>query len=214
MPIRHSVSEGEGLSSLALAYGLSPQRIWDDPANSELRKTRPDPNILLPGDVVIIPDRAPKQVPAVTGRRHVFRRIGVPARFRMQFLAEDGKPRAGVPWSLIINARSWAGTTDADGRLDIFVPNDARQGVLVLGDGEEELEIDFGGMDPLDTPSGLRKRLANLGFGVAGEEGEIGPKTTAALRRFQRLAGLTETGEADAATLAKLQELHDTSATW
>ena len=199
MPTRHTIEEGEGVSSLALVYGMTPERIWNDPANDALRQLRPDPNVLLPGDVVVIPDREPKQVPAATGRRHVFRRVGVPAKFRMQFLDRDGQPRAGMPWSLTIGARSWSGTTDGDGRLDIFVPNDARRGVLQLGE-DEELDLDFGGMDPLDSPTGVQKRLGNLGF--------------ATLRDFQQHTGLPVTGELDDATRAKLQELHDTSATW
>jgi hypothetical protein len=138
-------------------------------------------------------------VRVATGKRHVFRRLGVPAKFRLQFLDDDGKPRAGVAWSLDIGGRKWSGTTDAEGRLDIFVPNDARAGTLLLGQ-DEEIDLAFGGMDPLDSASGVARRLGNLGFG--------------SLREFQKRTGLTVTGQLDDATRAKLAELHDTSATW
>jgi hypothetical protein len=212
VPIRHNVKTGDGLSRLAAQYGFSPARIWDDPANAGLRARRPDPNILLPGDVVVIPDLEAKSVAAATGLRHRFRRSGVPALFRIQFL-DDGRPRSGESYRLTIGDRAFTGTTDADGRIELFVPNDAATGVLLLGD-TDEMEIDFGAMDPLEAASGIRKRLRNLGLYDGDDEDGLGPATRRAIETFQARAGLPVTGEADAATLAKLQELHDTSATF
>ena len=46
--------------------------------------------------------------------------------------------------------------------------------------------------------------LTYLGYGVGGIDGILGPRTTAALTQFQQKAGLPQSGQPDAATLAAL----------
>jgi hypothetical protein len=71
MPTTHLVEEGECPSSIAKRFGFRIWRtIYDDPSNATLRRKRPDPNVLAPGDVVMIPDREPRQEPGATGARH------------------------------------------------------------------------------------------------------------------------------------------------
>lgn len=208
MPIRHTVVSGEGIATLSLRYGFSPDRIWSDPANAALRQSRPNPNALLPGDVVTIPDRRIRAESVGTGSRHVFVRRGVPALFRLQML-DDGQPRSGLSYALRIDAIELRGVTDGDGRLEHFVPNDARSGTIVFGD-DEEYELDFGTLDPLATLTGAQKRLTNLGFPCTDEIGTLGALTREALRSFQRRVGLKVTGDLDAATTDRLGALHDT----
>ena len=51
----HVVEQGECLSSLTQLYGFSDYRqIYYHPNNSELRRKRPNPNVLYPGDEVFI----------------------------------------------------------------------------------------------------------------------------------------------------------------
>ncbi len=50
----------------------------------------------------------------------------------------------------------------------------------------------------------LQQRLADLGFGITKPDGSYGGKTAAAVKAFQMVAGLEQTGEADAATVAAL----------
>lgn len=206
MSLRHVVRQGEGVSSLAEAYGWSVDALWEHPDNAALREERPDPNVLQPGDVVVIPDRQPKSVAASTGRRHVFRRRDVPALLRLQFL--DGqRPRANLPYRLVVGERTQNGTTDDRGVLKIFVPNGARSATLFLGPAEEEYQLDIGAMDPFGAPEGLAKRLANLGLlqSASATDEEI----ALALRQIQRWASLEETGAPDDATLAALASFHD-----
>lgn len=211
--INHLIQQGEGISALCKRYGFSPDRIWDDPANAELRRQRADPDILLPGDVVVIPDLVPKHVAKPTGARHTFRRLGVPAYFRLQFW-NDRWPRANEPYTLFINGVEFAGTTDAEGALAMFVPNESRSGVLLLGapgTSQERFEISIGTMDPSAEDSGLQKRLANLGYYTGELHGTFDDETARALQRFQADAGITVTGARDAATLERLERLHDTT---
>jgi glycosyltransferase involved in cell wall biosynthesis len=70
------VEQGDSIQSLAAAAGFHWQTIWDLPDNADLRRTRRDPGILLPGDRVSIPDIRPKVVKAGTDTRHHFRLRG------------------------------------------------------------------------------------------------------------------------------------------
>lgn len=65
----HTVKAGECLSSIAASYGFRDYRtICDHPSNAAFRAKRPNPNLIYPGDVVMIPVAAPGGRP-VTARR-------------------------------------------------------------------------------------------------------------------------------------------------
>jgi LysM domain len=54
----HTVRTGETLATIARKYGHSDWKtIYDHPANAEFQRKRPNPNIILPGDVIFIPDQ-------------------------------------------------------------------------------------------------------------------------------------------------------------
>lgn len=208
MPIRHEVRQGEGLSSLAAAYGLLPDTIWNDPANAELKKLRGDGNVLLPGDVVTIPDKTAKQLRAATGARHRFRARNVPARLQLR-LTVNGQPRSNQHYMLKIDGQPRYGKTDADGWLDISIPPAAREGRLVIGPDRREFLLQFGHLDPVTEPSGAQARLVNLGFLRRAPSGVWDAATRNALRRFQQKNGLPVTGEHDTETLELLLARHD-----
>jgi N-acetylmuramoyl-L-alanine amidase len=210
MPVRHVVVQGDGISKIAEQYGLNPVSIWDLPENSELRRERPDPNVLLPGDVLVIPDKQPGAVFCATGKRHRFRRLCVPALFELRLLAEDDSPRAALPYTLWVDGVAKTGVTDGMGVLRQFVPCSARHGLLRIGevDGAEEYEVEFGLLNPASDMRGVQQRLRNLGF-PCPDDGDPGGETEAALRRFQTWAGLPATGVLDGDTKAALQRYHD-----
>jgi hypothetical protein len=67
--ISHVVAPGECLASIAEHYGFAdPAVIYNHPENAALRRERPDPNVLLAGDVVAIPDRKLRELRAATVR--------------------------------------------------------------------------------------------------------------------------------------------------
>lgn len=45
------VQQGDYLAKLAFVHGFEPDEVWNDPKNADLKKLRPDPNVLAPGDV-------------------------------------------------------------------------------------------------------------------------------------------------------------------
>jgi len=204
MPQEHIVRQGECLSSIAEEYGFFPQTIWNDPANSKLRATRRDGNVLFPGDALVIPDKRPRSEAGATGMRHRFLRRGVPAKLRLRLVGHDG-PRAGVRYVLDIDGKLYHGVTDADGRIDVLIPPNARRGKLIMAD-EEEYDIHLGTLDPVTEEAGIRKRLFNLGYlAKASADSTVFRE---AVRQFQKANGITETGQPDSSTQTKLVQVH------
>jgi N-acetylmuramoyl-L-alanine amidase len=190
-------------------HGLLPATIWDDPANSDLRKRRKNPNALLAGDVLVIPDLRSRQEQAATEKRHSFRRKAVPDQLSLVLRDEEGKPRKDLPYTAVIDGRSRDGKTDGNGALKVPIPANARSGRLLLGaDRAEVHELWLGAIDPIETLSGARQRLANLGYDVDDGDGEPDPTTEEALRAFQADQGLEATGKYDQATRDKLEQAY------
>ena len=49
MSKRHVVAQGEYFSLIAARFGFAWKTLYEHPANAELRKKRPDPNVICPG---------------------------------------------------------------------------------------------------------------------------------------------------------------------
>lgn len=193
------------MATIAAKHGWLPQSLWEQPENDALREQRKDPNCLLPGDVVQVPTRRPRDEAVQTDGVGRFRLAVVPMRLRLRLL-EGEEPRSGEAYRLeyddgeVIEA-----STDGDGWIDQPLPATVRKATLALKDGAEEYALEVGGLDPADTPSGAQARLRNLGLYFGTVDGETGPKTQAALRRFQQAKGLDATGEVDDATADALR---------
>lgn len=91
----------------------------------------------------------------------------------------------------------------------------AESSALPAGDGCYTWEKDLAEGATGDDVKQLQIRV--FGYPEYGEQlavdGEFGPATTAAVKRFQQAYGLAETGKGDAATYAKFYELQDDDCT-
>lgn len=204
------VRAGDCIESIAYKHGLFWETIWNHPNNQELRAANRDPNALLPGDRVFVPEIQSKKEAGETKLRHRFRRKGVPSKLRIAFKDEDDKPRAGIPYVLEIDGVLISGKTNDAGVVEHSISPDAKTGKLILKceDGKEEYELKLGHIDPIDEVSGVKERLTNLGFECGPWDGEFGPVLEEAIRAFQKKYGLTITGELDEQTLQTLESEH------
>jgi hypothetical protein len=205
----YTVREGECLSSIADATGHFWRRLWDLPANQALKAARADPNVLLPGDRVTVPPLVTKQLEADTGRRHRYRRRGVPEIFHLRFLDPDGRPRAGLSYVLEVGDRTLEGVTDGEGRIEQWIPPGAMEATLTLENEKKRPEIyrlQIGSLDPGGSEAGARARLGNLGF-LPDEDAEDADYRKA-LRAFQIVHDLPATGTLDQKTQAALVQAH------
>jgi hypothetical protein len=210
----HDVKPGDCMSSIAEEYGFFWQTLWNLPENASLKAQRGNPNVLMPGeDVVFVPEKREKIESRSTGDIHRFRVKNVPAKLRIQFLA-DGKPRANVPYTLTIDGKvvSRPGDrTDGNGLVVCSISPLAEAGMLVLGEGKDCIEyaLHLGQLNPASEVTGAQQRLRNLGYYDGPLDGVLNEATQDAIRAFQARSGLKPTGALDQATQSKLRSVHD-----
>lgn len=208
----HVVRSGECVSSIAKDTGHFWQTIWDDPANGALKEIRRNPNVLLAGDRLAIPNLEPKHETGQTEQRHRFVRLGEPSRLAL-VVKSKCKALANAPYVIEIDGRMQiTGTTDAAGKIDVPIPGDAQTAVVTVEQPDaapKVYKLRLGGLDPITTNTGVQARLVNLGFSCGSEKGEIGPKTLAALNRFRASVGLPTSDVLDDATRRELENVHD-----
>jgi hypothetical protein len=209
MATKHIVKQGECIESIAFEHGFFWGTVWNHSKNKELRELRKSPNVLRPGDEVHIPVKRYKAVDCQSGKRHVFRLKGVPSKLKIVVKVED-EVQANVPYVLDVDGKRYKGKTDGEGRLEHPIPPRAKQGKLLIGEGEEQQELDLalGHVDPVEEVSGIQARLNNLGFFCGEEDGELDPLVEQAIMDFQAHHELEPTGEIDDATKSKLLEEH------
>src|SRR5688572_30652267 len=210
MPKQHQVQPGECISSIAFDNGFFPDTLWNLSANAGLRNKRKDPNVLSPGDVVVIPEKREKTETIGTGSEHRFRLRGVPALFRLQMFDENEKPMSNQSFTIVIDGNlRRSGTTDSQGVLSVPLPPKAGAAVLTIGPEQAEFHLEFGRLQPITEIAGVQARLNNIGFGGGEVTGVLDDPTREALQAFQLRFGLPESGEPDAATLQRLEAFQD-----
>lgn len=61
MPKTHTVAQGETLTRIAKKHKFASWKtLYESPDNADFRALRKDPNIIYPGDQLIIPDKEPR----------------------------------------------------------------------------------------------------------------------------------------------------------
>jgi hypothetical protein len=185
----HTVQQGECLSRIAAQYGFRNFRtVYDHPRNEHLRNSRPDPNLLFPGDVVFIPDKAPKQESRATDMTHRFRLSGERRVLRLVLEDLDGKKMAAEPYDLNVEGKLIHGVTGPDGLIEHVIPLNAVNGFIRTKRYMWPLNIAH--LNPLDNAhdsgvSGIQARLRNMGYNPGAIDGILGPLTKEAILEFQ-----------------------------
>ena len=207
MPKRHVASDGESIESIAFENGFFWETVWNADENAPLRELRSDPNILVEGDEVVVPEKRQRSVQVATGKKHVFKLRGVPSILRVQ-LVDGGKPRAGLAFTVEANGRKQTGTTDGEGWVKCYLMPDVESGELRLDASGERFAFQVGKVSPPDTPRGVQTRLRNLGYYSGEIESSLSDEAVEALHAFQRDRNLPETDDPDDATRDALVEAH------
>lgn len=158
------IAAGDSVARLAGAAGVAPDTVWSHPDNARLKARRDHMDVLAVGDVLTVPEPEAKTQQCATGKRHRFRRHGVPMRFTLQLLDEAGQPRKGRPFRLEVDGTPQEGSTDGDGVVQVYLPTAARQGVLVVDD--LMLQLAFGVLEPKSGLAGVRATADQSGVSV------------------------------------------------
>jgi hypothetical protein len=192
MPTNYIVQQGDCLSSIALANGFHDWRtIYRDPGNDDFRILRPNPNVIFPGDQIVIPDKTPPVYRVTTGQTYTYSLKTQKTLLRLKF--EDA---GDVNYTLQVGDVNKSDTLPAGAVLEVAIPADATQGQILTwparydtaaaaGDDAITWNLLLGSLDPPDTVSGIQARLKNLGYNPGAIDGVGGPKTESAIRDFQ-----------------------------
>ncbi len=210
---RYVIRRGDTLTKLAFLHELDADRVWNDEANRELRERRSHPDILLPGDVLAIPERSPRHQAIAPGETRRIRAHVPSVEVRIALRDEDGRPRAGVAYRVEgLTAEPIPGHADASGVAILRVPVHVEEVRLVVDGAPRALRVRVGHLDPVEEPSGVRQRLTHLGYlrwrDALEDTAEGHARIARAIGALQRDAGLTVTGEIDAPTRAALEQRH------
>ena len=205
----HTVAQGEWIQKIAWDnHFYNWEAIWNHAQNADLKQKRQDPNLLLPGDNLFIPDLEPKEVAAATDQVHKYVKKAPKMTINITVRDEDEHPLANKPWKLTLDGKDYSGNTDGDGVLkqEVPVPKSNDEGKLVCEGYQFPIRV--GHLNPIDEISGVKHRLANLGFDCGSNDDSITPEFQDALKQFQQHADLDPTGEVNQATRDKLKETH------
>jgi N-acetylmuramoyl-L-alanine amidase len=217
----YTVVGGDCVSSIAYENGFFWKTLWNLPQNADLKTKRKNPNVLMTGDILHIPDLTIKNEPGATEATHKFMLNGVPEIFRMKLLDAFHKPRANLDYVIVIEGDSRRGKTDANGGITESIPPSAKTGQLIVaapGDkngkpipgqpAKQIMNLQLGNLNPISEVSGIKARLTNLGFYQGPIDESLDDDTKRAIRAFQRRKGLPVTGVADDATKNMLLKVH------
>lgn len=194
MAENHQVKQGECISSIAYENGFFLETLWNHPNNSALKAEREDPYVLMPGDVVFIPDRTSKEESKPTNQVHKFKVKNTPEKLKLQLLVE-GKPRSGEAYELEVGGLKFNGKLDGEGRLNHSLPPNVKTGKLVLPETNETFQLRISNLDPHDEITGAQGRLHHLGFYQGPIDGKESPELTHAVQVFQISKGLEPNGD-------------------
>lgn len=211
-PKPYVIQPGDTLLTIALWHEVEPERIWEHEKNAEL-KSRRDPEILAPGEVLYIPPPEPPTLQVSPQATNRFRARVPKVQVHLAFAAETG-PLASEPYVVLGLAEPLEGRLDDAGEVTLEVPATTRRLTLTFPERDIEHDIAIGHLDPVDRPSGLRARLLHRSFLPIGQDSPdpyVFPtreslETT--LRAFQRAYGLEPTGMLDPQTAKALTDAH------
>lgn len=211
----YKVQPGDHIAAIAAKFGFETFfPIWEHGSNQKLRGLREDPNQLVAGDELFIPDHNLPVFSRATGASHDFvvrlarRSLGV------RLLDRKMKPKAGLAVALTVpppengepRASEQELVTDGDGKVSTEISNSAKIASLVVG--ELVLSLKVGELDPVAEENGLAQRLSNLGYFVPPVAERDKDELRSAIEEFQLEQGMKVTGVRDAAIEQKVVEAH------
>jgi N-acetylmuramoyl-L-alanine amidase len=211
----HTVEKGDTLASIAHKFKFrSWEPIWEDPSNASLREKRKNPMVLVPGDVVNIPEKRVREVSCETNKRHTFKLKPLLVPLRFHLTDETDEPYANVKYTLSVDGESFDGVTTSEGVVEQKVPGKAKKAEVTVFPDEKNMSkkhtwtLDLGHLQPIDTNEGVKARLHNLGYNVGEINDTMDDNAKRAIRRFQEDHGLQKTGELNDETRKKLEQAY------
>lgn len=208
MAYTHVVKQGEDLTDIAVKYKFSDWKdIYNHSKNKKFQMRRPDPDVIMPGDKLYIPDVEKKKVSVSTGKTHRFVVKSPGQQFRIKFDLHEDLFREKLRAVLNIGSKTIEASVRDDGLIEMDVNNTAagegRLDIYVGPDSEfpdYTFTIGLSHLDPVDEITGLQARLNALDFDCGEVDGNMDSLTSKAVREFQTEYKLKVDGIAGAST--------------
>jgi len=170
---------------------------------------------------LFIPDREERIESVPTEQRHRFQLTGRGLKLRIALHNLAGDPVQGAHCQFIVEMDDTELATDGRGMVQKRIPPTAENGSLIIHETTARsplhIPLQIGHLDPIDTESGQKARLNNLGY-LAGDLEEVPSgdndaqrlrlQFRSAVEEFQCDFNLTVDGICAENTQAKLKEVH------
>ncbi|VUD46700.1 hypothetical protein TDB9533_00876 [Thalassocella blandensis] len=213
----HTVKQGDTLSKIARQYGYFDYRkIYDHPDNEDFRELRDNPNVLFPGDKIVIPDKEAEVATLATSSTHTFQLL-TPQQDKLSIKLQNiyGNAWDGKKAKLTLGDQVIEQVLDDSGVISVEIIDDSQDcGFIELyldeesDEPTEKIEIKINHLDPVTENTGIQARLKNLGYDCGPIDGKIGKITKECIEAFQADNELVVDGIAGPNTQAKLKELY------
>ena len=168
------ICQGDYVLKLAEQFDFDADTVWNDPSNADLQTRRQDPNVLLAGDVLYIPDQLNKKPTfhdLTAGATNTFvasdpATVSIAVKFTVTgATTEAGASAYASKAYTITELDALTGlTTNGDGLATFDAPVTLETATLVFTESGESWTLAIGGIDPIGTLSGMFQRLQNLGY--------------------------------------------------
>lgn len=232
------VGEGESANSIAVEHGFDWHTLWNLPENASLKQKRKDPDTLLAGDILHIPNLTQKQLSKSSEAHHKFKVKGKPASFKLVLLKDPdptkdklehvdksdpwkyiekpypgvkGEPYKDVPYKLLADGNLIKqGTTDASGTIEAKLSPTATDGILTLFPGkDQERSIELN-FRHMDPIETTQGVCKRLNNLGCGcpVDSTVTLPVACAIRQFQTNEKLTANGQLTDETRDKIQKVH------
>src|SRR5579884_547443 len=214
MGVYHVVEQGEYLSMIAKRYGFAGHAIiWNHEKNADLKSKRENPNVLFPGDQLFIPDKENKKLSINTGATATFQVKRDKLKLRLAVSGLYLGPLENAEFEVSVDGEAVKQVIKDYGIIEVEVPPTAKTAELLIKEkGSDQdpvtIPIQIGHLDPVDTPSGQKARLNNLGYFAGFPAKEDEKLFRSAVEEFQCDQKLKIDGVCGANTQAKLKEAH------
>lgn len=212
----YTVVQGDHLSRVAAQFGFADYlTIWDHASNASLKKARDNPNVLLPGDRLFIPDLEPKRETVATGKTHPFQLRIETLMLRIGLEDVLFKPLANVKCELTIDGQLFSLLTNAKGQFEHVLLPTAEKAELRIRDGATRTDdllipVRIGHLNPIESVTGQKARLNNLGYFAGAVDKDDERLFRSAVEEFQcdQLGHAAVDGKCGPKTQAKLKAMH------
>lgn len=206
------VEPGDYAASIAKAHDFfNVDDLWNHPDNAALAQQR-DPNLLMPGDEIVIPDLEPVAFQAASGQSHKFIVPRTKLELRLQVASAYFGALKDWNYTVVAGTVESSGTLDGEGKVTAKLPFGVKNGRLELQAPDASATIawslEIGSMQPHDEEAGALLRLQNLGYLRPTRQDLEAFERRAAIEEFQCDHDLTVDGELSSATIDKLREVH------